>query len=115
MVASAADFVIMDKKAELTIHTDGSEASVECASKAGICSLAVENESEALAMARDLISLLPSNNLSGVPVADLSAPAVPAAMGAADDMAAVFGAVADEGGYWEPVSYTHLDVYKRQG
>ncbi|MFR1475167.1 MAG: carboxyl transferase domain-containing protein [Hydrogeniiclostridium mannosilyticum] len=101
MVASAADFVIMDKKAELTIHTDGSEASVECASKAGICSLAVENESEALAMARDLISLLPSNNLSGVPVADLSAPVVPAAMGAADDMAAVFGAVADEGGYWE--------------
>ena len=70
-------------------------------SKAGICSLAVENESEALAMARDLISLLPSNNLSGVPVADLSAPVVPAAMGAADDMAAVFGAVADEGGYWE--------------
>lgn len=64
MIAAGSDFVVMSDKAELTIATNGEGGSAEEAAKAGLCHLTAENEPDAIAAARRLLSMLPSNNLS---------------------------------------------------
>ncbi len=65
MIAAGADIVIMSDKAELTIQTSGEGGSGEEAAKSGLCHIEAGNEENALAVARQLIAILPSNNLSG--------------------------------------------------
>jgi Acetyl-CoA carboxylase, carboxyltransferase component (subunits alpha and beta) len=65
MIAAGADIVIMSDKAELTVQTNGEGGSSAEAAKLGLCHIEAGNEENALAAARQLIAILPSNNLSG--------------------------------------------------
>ena len=67
LIAAGADIVVMTEKAELTIATDGSGASSEEAAARGDCHILATDEPDAIAKVRKLITLLPSNNLSGNP------------------------------------------------
>ncbi len=63
LIAVSGDIVIMSENAELTINTDGSDASADKCSGSGIAHLVTENEDAAIEKAREIISLLPANNL----------------------------------------------------
>ncbi len=65
MIASGADIVIMSDKAELTIETNGEGGSAHEALQSGVCHVKADSEEAAIASARRIISILPSNNLSG--------------------------------------------------
>lgn len=68
--AANADVVIMSKKAKLTVATNGNGGEPDSAYECGLADIVVDNESEAVAKARELITYLPSNNLSMTPIAD---------------------------------------------
>ncbi len=70
MVAAGADIVVMSPKGELTVATDGADGSCEEAEKLGLCHIAARDENEALRTARELIAMLPSNNIAGTPLFD---------------------------------------------
>lgn len=70
MIAAGADLVIACEKAEFGLATDGSAVSGE---EDGLCHLRAEDENGAIAAARTLIAMLPSNNLSGAPLTDFAA------------------------------------------
>lgn len=61
----------MSKDAEFTVCTSGAGASSEEAAATGVCSIVKDTEEEAFNAVRDLLLLLPSNNLSGAPVSEL--------------------------------------------
>ncbi len=87
MIAANADILVMSKKGELTIATSGAGASAEEAAASGACSILKDTEEEAVAAVRQLLTVLPSNNLSGVPVVEFEAASeadVPAGASAAD-------------------------------
>lgn len=65
LIASGADIIVMSDKSELTIATNGEGGSPEEAAKLGLCHIRTEDGAGAIAAARRLIALLPSNNLSG--------------------------------------------------
>lgn len=71
MIAAGADIVVMSKKAELTINTNGENSSAEEAEKLGICQIVKPDDDSAISTVRKIITLLPSNNLSGTPVLEL--------------------------------------------
>ncbi len=82
MLASSADFVVMSKKAELFMtapfitkangdKTEGA-GSAENAAKAGVAAIVCDDEDACLDEARKLITMLPSNNLSAVPLFDFA-------------------------------------------
>ena len=77
MLATSADFVVMAKDAELFI-TPNSKESVksysENSAKCGTASIVCEDDKEAVEMAKTLISKLPMNNLSALPVYEFEAP-----------------------------------------
>ncbi len=73
MIAANADILVMSEAGELTVSTSGEKASAADAVASGVCSLVKETEEEAIAAVRELLTLLPSNNLSGVPTAELEA------------------------------------------
>lgn len=75
LIAAGADIVVMSAKGELTVSTSGEDGSPEAAEGIGVCHLSTENEAGAISAARKLIDLLPSNNLSGSPIADAGEPA----------------------------------------
>ena len=68
LIASSGDFVIMTEGAELSLDTGGCGDSCKN-SKKGIAHIVVKEEEEAIAKARALISILPSNNLSNACIA----------------------------------------------
>lgn len=78
MLAASADFCVMSKEAELFLTApfiaaakgNGAEGAgtAENAAKAGVASLVADSEQAAVEQARNLISLLPTNNLTPVPV-----------------------------------------------
>ena len=70
MIAAGADLVVMSDKGELTIATSGDNASPEDAVKSGVCQIAAESEDAAIAAVRELITILPSNNLCGTTIAE---------------------------------------------
>lgn len=78
MLATSADFVIMSKSAELFI-TPNSKSAVgsyaENSAKCGTVNIICEDDKEAVEMAKTLISKLPMNNLSAVPIYEFDAPA----------------------------------------
>lgn len=75
VLASAADIVIMSKDAELYVTSgkilgDKKVGSAELAAGNGTAHIVTEDEASAIAAAKQVITLLPSNNLSVAPVAD---------------------------------------------
>lgn len=63
LIAVSGDIVIMSEKAKLTLNTDGSEASAAENAAHGVAHLVEKDEDAAIAKAKDLIAMLPSNNL----------------------------------------------------
>lgn len=103
MLACSADFVIMNKDAQLFLNAPFTSAangdttegagSADNAVKAGVAHIVCEDESDAAAAAKNLLLMLPSNNLSQVPVCEYQQNAVSAA--AADDVKGVVASIAD--------------------
>ncbi len=63
LIAAAGDIVIMSEKAELSLATNGSGASAEKNLSSGVAHIAAKDESDAIEKAKNIITLLPSNNL----------------------------------------------------
>ncbi len=63
LIAVNADIVVMSENAELTLNTDGSDASAKENSAHGTAHIVEKNEDSAIEKTRQLIGLLPSNNL----------------------------------------------------
>jgi acetyl-CoA carboxylase carboxyltransferase component len=71
LIASSADLVVMAKGAQFGVETDGTAADVDAAAKTGLAHLVTEDEDSALQAARNLLTMLPSNNLSVAPVSEV--------------------------------------------
>lgn len=82
MLAASADFVVMSKKAELFMtapfitkangdKTQGA-GTAEYAASAGVASIVCDDDNACLAEVRKLLTMLPSNNLSAVPLFDFA-------------------------------------------
>lgn len=67
MLACMSDFVIMTKNSELFTAPNSENSSAEYAMKSGIVSAVCEDDKSAVEKARELINLMPINNLSPVP------------------------------------------------
>lgn len=96
LIAACADVVIMSESAELSVETSGADASADINYKKGVAHILAKTNEEALEKAKELIAVLPSNNLSPACVAYDS---ICAEKEAADSMTAVQAAkaVCDEG------------------
>ncbi|MFA5658903.1 MAG: carboxyl transferase domain-containing protein [Oscillospiraceae bacterium] len=96
MIAASADFVVMSKDAELFI-TPNSKSAVgsyaENSAKCGTVSLVCENDAEAVKTAKILVSKLPMNNITPVPMFEFEQSA--AEMNG--DAASITAAIADAG------------------
>lgn len=99
MAAAGADLVVMSGKGELTVSTAGDDGSPAQAEKLGVCHVAAEDEAKAVGIVRELISLLPSNNLAVSPLAEAVPPARSPASGSSPRE--VVGSVADAGTFLE--------------
>ena len=64
LLASCSDFVIMSKNAKFGIETNAKNSSCDFAVKAGNCHFMTKNDEHAINIAKQLVSILPSNNLS---------------------------------------------------
>jgi acetyl-CoA carboxylase carboxyltransferase component len=73
MMAASADFVIMAEDAELCL-TVGADGSAKTCAENGVAHLCCEDAAAAVKKARELITMLPLNNLSVVPVSVEGAP-----------------------------------------
>ena len=72
MIAAAADVVIMSEDGQFALQTNGEGGDLTEASESGLVHLTAKDDKEAVAKARELITLLPSNNLSGAPITDFA-------------------------------------------
>ncbi len=74
MLAASADFVVMSEKAEFFMANPADEKEVKGAgsaanaAKAGVAQIVCKNDDEACAATRKLVSMLPLNNLSALPL-----------------------------------------------
>ncbi len=76
MMACSSDFVIMSKNAEFFMappFTEGA-GTAESAAKSGTAALVCDDDKEAVESARKLVSMLPMNNLSPVPMFEFDNP-----------------------------------------
>ncbi len=64
VMAACADFVIMSDGAQLSVNTNGKGGSLDENKKHGVCAVAAKDEFSALEAARQLVAMLPQNNLS---------------------------------------------------
>ncbi|WP_277668275.1 acyl-CoA carboxylase subunit beta [Caproiciproducens galactitolivorans] len=101
MIAASADFIVMSKNSELTIDTNGEHGSAEEAAKMGICHIVSEDEQDAISTVRKLVTLLPSNNLSGIPVLEMQAISDETELTCDSDMRTVLTAVCDDASFVE--------------
>ncbi len=76
MMACSSDFVVMTKKSEFFMAPPFSEdaGTAESAAKSGTATLVCEDDKEAVETARKLVSMLPMNNLSPVPMFEFENP-----------------------------------------
>lgn len=72
--AVSADIIVMSEKASLSLSVTGENSSAECAEKSGISHITAKNTKEAIEKTKELITLLPSNNLSVPPITDADEP-----------------------------------------
>lgn len=93
LIANMADVVIAVKDADFYVSAP-SDIKAETSYKEGTVDILCDDEKAAVESARELVALLPSNNLSPAPVFDF-APAQTAASEGADAMA-IINAVADD-------------------
>lgn len=93
LIANMADVVIAVKDADFYI-TAPSDATVSDSAQAGAVDIVAEDVDSAINNAKSVISLLPSNNLSPLPIFDFENPDTLAAENA--DTAQIIGAVADK-------------------
>lgn len=90
VIASAADFSVMTKDAELYISASDGCSSAESAAKCGAVSAVADDDASAAEAVRKYLSMMPQNNLSPVPEFDYAAPVAAAfdtAEKAADSLA----------------------------
>lgn len=73
--AVSADFVIMSEKAKLSLDITGENSSADDVAKQGISHITVKDTESAIEKVKELITFLPSNNLSVSPVVDADEPA----------------------------------------
>ena len=104
MIAASADFVVISEQAELFLSPGDEACGAKNAALSGVAHLVEKDDAAAVAAARRLIALLPSNNLSALPLcefreADGADAALEAAAKAMDkaDMMKIIGSVADAG------------------
>lgn len=95
MMACAFDFVIMTEDAELflTPSFEKGAGSAKAAAANGIAALTAADDNAALAKARELINLLPVNNMASVPCMEYDAPAA----AAGKDLKSAVDGIADAG------------------
>ena len=77
MLATSADFVIMSKDAELFITPNSNIKEGEFAqnsAKCGTVSLVCDDDTKAIQKAKELVTRLPGNNITGVPMFDNQPP-----------------------------------------
>lgn len=75
LTAASADFIIMTEKATLSLETASAKGgTAEEAAKAGISHITVKNTNLAIKKAQQLVTLLPSNNLSVAPMTEADEP-----------------------------------------
>ena len=91
MLACASDFVIMTKEGEFFMAPNSSAGSAKTVAESGIAAAVCDDEKAALTMARDIINLLPMNNLATLPAFEFDEAAAPAS----NDTEALVKAVAD--------------------
>jgi acetyl-CoA carboxylase carboxyltransferase component len=101
MIAAGADIVVMSKKAELTINTSGENGSANEAEKLGICQIVEADDKSAISTVRKLITLLPSNNLSGTPVLELHGANNVIKLSNLNDNKAIINEICDENSFIE--------------
>ena len=65
--AVSADFVIMSKKAQLSLSVTGENSDAEYNAKSGVAAIVTEDSAEAVEAAKNLLLYLPSNNLNMAP------------------------------------------------
>lgn len=92
LIANMADVVVAVKDAEFYV-TAPSEVTAEQSSKEGTVDVLCDDFNGAVEAVKDIVSLLPANNLSPAPIFDFSAPQVAVAENA--DALSVITAVAD--------------------
>ncbi len=73
--AVSADFVVMSKKAKLSLDVTGENADVKTAQNQGIVDIVAKDANAAIEKAKELVTLLPSNNLSVAPIMEADEPA----------------------------------------
>ena len=73
--AVSADIVIMSEKAQLSLSVTGENSSAEYNAENGIAAMTAKDTQEAIAMAKELMLYLPSNNLNMAPQSFEEAPA----------------------------------------
>lgn len=93
LIANMADVVVAVKDAEFYVSTP-SEVTAQQSSQEGTVDILCDDFNEAVEAVKDLVSLLPSNNLSPAPIFDFSAPQSTATQGA--DALAVIKSIADD-------------------
>lgn len=96
MIAASADVVVMSEKAELSIQTSGENSSAEDASKLGICHIETKTEEDAISAVRNLVTVLPANNLAGAPVTDVLGMTSAAPLTENADTSTIIAALADD-------------------
>lgn len=67
MLACSADFVVMTKDAELYVAPNGKSTAADAA-KAGTAAVVCDDDDAAISAAKELLRLIPENNLTAVPV-----------------------------------------------
>lgn len=68
--AANADIIIMSKDAKFTVETNGNGGEYVTVSECGLVDVVADDEADAIAKTRELITYLPSNNLCMAPIAD---------------------------------------------
>ena len=63
LVASCADVVIMSENAEFSLNTSGADSSAKVNAEHGVAHIVTKTEDEAINKTKDLLALLPANNL----------------------------------------------------
>jgi methylmalonyl-CoA decarboxylase subunit alpha len=101
MIAAGADIVVMSDKAELTIATNGEGGSADEAAKLGICHIKTGDEENAIAVVRQLITILPANNLSGASMLNIQSVSRAVPLTDESNLKEVISAVCDENSFIE--------------
>lgn len=114
VLASIADVVIMTEKAELYVTSgkilgEKKVGSAAAAAAAGTAQITADDDASAIGKAKELITLLPINNLSVAPIADYVQASSVAAQGA--DAVSVAAAVADADSLFELSAEYGRSVY----